>query len=74
MNAARKMILGTGLLLAVGGLSSVAAPITDRSSRVTAALSVCAHAGRVDPATLRTDFLPLVIETARRVSALVSRH
>ncbi len=56
------------------GLSSVAAPITDRSSRVTAALSVCAHAGRVDPATLRTDFLPLVIETARRVSALVSRH
>ena len=56
------------------GLSSVAAPITDGSGRVTAALSVCAHAGRVDPATLRADFLPLVIETARRVSALTARH
>ena len=49
-----------------------------RSSTATAgssaALSVCAHAGRVDPATLRSEFLPLVVETARRVSAVGTRH
>ena len=56
------------------GLSSVARPILDRSGRVSAALSVCAHAGRVDPATLRSEFLPLVVETARRVSAVGTRH
>jgi IclR family pca regulon transcriptional regulator len=51
------------------GLCSVAAPIVDPNGRVSAALSVCAHAGRVDPVSLRTDFLPLVLETARRISA-----
>jgi IclR family pca regulon transcriptional regulator len=56
------------------GLSSVAAPIVDASGRVSAALSLCAHAGRVDGATLRSDFVPLVVETARRVSALTIRH
>lgn len=56
------------------GLCSVAAPVTDATGRVGAALSVCAHAGRVDPATLRGEFLPLVLETARRVSAVWSRH
>ena len=56
------------------GLCSVAAPIIDPSGRVTAALSVCAHAGRVDPHTLRSEFLPLVLENARRVSAVWSRH
>jgi IclR family transcriptional regulator, pca regulon regulatory protein len=56
------------------GLSSVAAPIVDASGRVSAALSLCAHAGRVDGATLRADFVPLVVETARRVSALTVRR
>ena len=56
------------------GLCSVAAPIIDADGRVAAALSVCAHAGRVDPATLRSDFLPLVVETARRISAVWSRR
>jgi IclR family transcriptional regulator, pca regulon regulatory protein len=56
------------------GLCSVAAPITDRHGRVNAALSVCAHAGRVTPATLRAEFLPLVVETARRISAVGIRH
>jgi IclR family pca regulon transcriptional regulator len=51
------------------GLSSVAAPIVDPSGRVAAALSVCAHAGRVDPVALRSRFLPLVVEMARRISA-----
>jgi IclR family transcriptional regulator, pca regulon regulatory protein len=55
------------------GLSSVAAPIADQTGRVVAALSVCAHAGRVDAATLRADFLPLVSETARRISAVTRR-
>ncbi len=56
------------------GLCSVAAPITDHNGRVGAALSVCAHAGRVTPASLRSEFLPLVVETARRVSAVWTRH
>lgn len=56
------------------GLCSVAAPITDQNGRVGAALSVCAHAGRVDPVTLREEFLPLVQETARRISAVWSRR
>lgn len=56
------------------GLCSVAAPVIDPSGRVSAALSVCAHAGRVDPVTLREEFLPLVLETARRVSAVWSRR
>jgi IclR family pca regulon transcriptional regulator len=56
------------------GLCSVAAPITDGSSRVIGALSVCAHAGRVDPHALRADFLPLVVETARRISAVAIRR
>ena len=44
---------------------------TDASARP---CRVCAHAGRVDPATLRSEFLPLVVETARRVSAVGTRH
>ena len=56
------------------GLSSVAAPILDGSGRASAALSLCAHAGRVNGATLRSDFVPLVVETARRVSALTVRR
>jgi IclR family pca regulon transcriptional regulator len=56
------------------GLCSVAAPIVNPDGRVSAALSVCAHAGRVDPATLRDQFLPLVLETARRISAVWTRH
>jgi IclR family pca regulon transcriptional regulator len=56
------------------GLCSVAAPIVDANGRVGAALSVCAHAGRVTPETLRAEFLPLVVETARRISAVWTRH
>lgn len=56
------------------GLCSVAAPIMEPSGRASAALSVCAHAGRVDPTTLRTEFLPLVLETARRISAVRGRR
>jgi IclR family pca regulon transcriptional regulator len=56
------------------GLCSVAAPLFDSTGRVGAALSVCAHAGRVDPATLRSEFLPLVLETARRITAVWSRR
>ena len=56
------------------GLCSVAAPIIDPNGRVSAALSVCAHAGRIDPATLQREFLPLVLESARRISAVWSRH
>jgi Transcriptional regulator len=56
------------------GLSSVAAPLVDPDGRVSAALSVCAHAGRVTPQQLRSDFLPLVVETAKRISAVWSRR
>ncbi len=56
------------------GLCSVAAPIVDPNGRVSAALSVCAHAGRVSPDALRSEFLPLVLETARRISAAWNRR
>jgi IclR family pca regulon transcriptional regulator len=56
------------------GLCSVAAPIVDANGRVTAALSVCAHAGRVEPNALRSEFLPLVLETARRITAVATRR
>lgn len=56
------------------GLCSVAAPIIDENGRVSAALSVCAHAGRVTPAVLRAESLPLVLETARRISAVWNRR
>lgn len=56
------------------GLSSVAAPLYNLDGRIAAAVSVCAHAGRVDHVTLRSDFLPLVVETARRISAVWSRR
>ncbi|HUG49077.1 MAG TPA: IclR family transcriptional regulator C-terminal domain-containing protein [Candidatus Limnocylindria bacterium] len=56
------------------GLCSVAAPLVGPDGRVSAAISVCAHAGRIDPATLATEFLPLVLETARRISAVWNRR
>ena len=56
------------------GLCSVAAPLVDVHGRVSAAISVCAPAGRVDLGRLREEFAPIVQETARRVSAAWNRR
>lgn len=50
------------------GVRSVAAPILDRSGRVVAAVNVSSHASRVTMREMRTAFLPLVQDAARRIS------
>ena len=49
------------------GLRSVAAPITDGSGKVTAAINLSTHASRVTLDTLRRTFLPQLQQTARRI-------
>ena len=56
------------------GIRSVAAPLRDRRGRAVAALNVSSHAGRVDLATLRGEFLPAVVETAARISERLARR
>lgn len=51
------------------GLRSVAAPIRDWRGSVIAALNVSAHATTVSLETLRTEFLPHVLATAREIEA-----
>jgi IclR family pca regulon transcriptional regulator len=51
------------------GVRSVAAPILDRSGRVLAAVNISSHASRVTIKDLRSRFLPLVQDAARRISA-----
>jgi IclR family transcriptional regulator, pca regulon regulatory protein len=56
------------------GIRSVAAPLRDRTGRVVAALNVSSHAGRVDLATLHSEFLPALVETAARISERLARR
>jgi IclR family pca regulon transcriptional regulator len=56
------------------GVRSVAAPLRDRSGRAVAALNVSSHAGRVKLATLRDEFLPDLLDTARRISDRLARR
>jgi IclR family pca regulon transcriptional regulator len=51
------------------GLRAVAAPIHGAGGTVTAAINVSAHASRVSLAAMRTDLLPALQETARRIEA-----
>lgn len=53
------------------GVRSVAAPIRDRSGRTIAAINVSSHASRVNLKDMRTRHLPVVIDAARRISALL---
>ena len=49
------------------GLRAIAAPIRGTGDAVTAAINVSAHASRVSMAAMRTDLLPALLETARRI-------
>ncbi len=51
------------------GLRAIAAPIHGRGGAVTAAINVSAHASRVSMTAMRTDLLPALQETARRIEA-----
>jgi IclR family transcriptional regulator, pca regulon regulatory protein len=51
------------------GLRAIAAPIHGAGGAVTAAINVSAHASRVSMAAMRTDLLPELLETARRIEA-----
>lgn len=56
------------------GIRSVAAPLRDRHGRAIAALNVSSHAGRVKLATLRDEFLPDLLDTAKRISDRLARR
>lgn len=51
------------------GIRSVAAPVRDGSGRVVAAVNVTVHAAETPVETLREDYLPMLLETASRISA-----
>jgi IclR family pca regulon transcriptional regulator len=49
------------------GLRAIAAPIRGGGDAVTAAINLSAHASRVSMAAMRSDLLPALLETARRI-------
>jgi IclR family pca regulon transcriptional regulator len=51
------------------GLRAIAAPIHGTGGTVTAAINLSAHASRVSMAAMRSDLLPALLETARRIEA-----
>ena len=51
------------------GLRAIAAPIHGAGGSVTAAINLSAHASRVSLAAMKTDLLPALQETARRIEA-----
>jgi IclR family pca regulon transcriptional regulator len=51
------------------GIRSVAAPVRDGSGRVVAAVNVTVHAAETPVETLREEYLPMLLETASRISA-----
>ncbi|HET8560090.1 MAG TPA: IclR family transcriptional regulator C-terminal domain-containing protein [Marmoricola sp.] len=51
------------------GIRSVAAPIRDGAGRVVAAANVTVHAAETPVETLREEYLPMLLETAGRISA-----
>ena len=56
------------------GLRSCAVPITRPDGRVVAALNVGAHASRVDLATLKRDFLPVMRQAAAEIGAALGGY
>jgi IclR family transcriptional regulator, pca regulon regulatory protein len=56
------------------GIRSVAAPLRNGNDRVVAAVNVSSHAGRVPLSTLRDEFLPALLETAKRISERLARQ
>ena len=51
------------------GIRSVAAPLRDGSGKVVAAVNVTVHAAETSLETLREEYLPLLLDTAGRISA-----
>jgi IclR family transcriptional regulator, pca regulon regulatory protein len=51
------------------GLRAIAAPIHGKGGAVTAAINLSAHASRVTMTAMRTDLLPALQDTARRIEA-----
>jgi IclR family transcriptional regulator, pca regulon regulatory protein len=51
------------------GLRAIAVPIHGKGGAVTAAINLSAHASRVTMTAMRTDLLPALQETARRIEA-----
>jgi IclR family transcriptional regulator, pca regulon regulatory protein len=51
------------------GLRAIALPIHGKGGAVTAAINLSAHASRVTMTAMRTDLLPALQETARRIEA-----
>jgi len=51
------------------GLRSIAVPVRNRRSEVLAALNVSTHEGRTSIETMRTRFLPVLLDAAQRISA-----
>jgi len=54
------------------GLRSIAVPIRTRRSEVLAALNVSTHEGRTSIETMKTRFLPVLLDAAQRISASLS--
>lgn len=52
------------------GLASIAAPVTDRSGRVVAAVNISGQLKRTPPEQMRAHHLPLLLAAAERISAL----
>lgn len=51
------------------GLRSIAAPVRDRSGRVSAAVNVSSHVSRISRDVARSRLLPALLETVRRIEA-----
>jgi IclR family transcriptional regulator, pca regulon regulatory protein len=54
------------------GVRSLAVPIRSPDGRATAALTVCSHAFRVSVERVMEEFLPLVLETSKRITEEIS--
>ncbi|HEY2206558.1 MAG TPA: IclR family transcriptional regulator C-terminal domain-containing protein [Pseudonocardia sp.] len=70
--AALREVRGRGWSLVAGeleyGLVSVSAPVHDRTGAVVAALASSTSAGRMEPALLESEVVPLLLRTARDIS------
>lgn len=56
------------------GIRSIAAPVRDGSGRTVAAVNVTVHAAETPVETLRDDYLPMLLDTAGRISADFALH
>ncbi|RFU62962.1 IclR family transcriptional regulator [Peribacillus glennii] len=54
------------------GLRSIAVPIQNGEGNVIAAINCSAHAGRISENTVREEFLPLLFETAEKISRTIT--